>query len=149
MHKTEISKVKAREIFDSRGNPTLSATIMLEDGSVGDAAVHGAHILPYGTLSEQARRLAGRGEYRLALSFLMQSLLRRLGDLDVLKLHRSKTNGEYVREFPSGSPCKDDFGRFVLAFDVEIYGGRPSGRLAFDRMSSMSERIISNVVQGP
>jgi len=36
---TTIVQVEAIEILDSRGNPTLSATIMLEDGSVGEAAV--------------------------------------------------------------------------------------------------------------
>ena len=35
----EIVDVKAREILDSRGNPTLEAEVMLADGSVGRAAV--------------------------------------------------------------------------------------------------------------
>ena len=39
MHKTEISKVRAREIFDSRGNPTVEVDITLQDGSFGRAAV--------------------------------------------------------------------------------------------------------------
>ena len=36
---TTIVQVEALEILDSRGNPTLSATVMLEDGSFGEAAV--------------------------------------------------------------------------------------------------------------
>src|SRR5512134_2175810 len=36
---TEIISVSAREILDSRGNPTLEATVVLEDYSVGRAAV--------------------------------------------------------------------------------------------------------------
>jgi enolase len=39
VHKTEISKVRAREIFDSRGNPTVEVDITLQDGSFGRAAV--------------------------------------------------------------------------------------------------------------
>ena len=35
----KISQVKAREILDSRGNPTVEVDIVLEDGSVGRAAV--------------------------------------------------------------------------------------------------------------
>ena len=35
----EIIDVYAREILDSRGNPTLEAEVTLEDGSVGRAAV--------------------------------------------------------------------------------------------------------------
>jgi enolase len=36
---TAISKVHAREIFDSRGNPTVEVDITLQDGSFGRAAV--------------------------------------------------------------------------------------------------------------
>ena len=36
---TKISKVKAREILDSRGNPTVEVDILLEDGTLGRAAV--------------------------------------------------------------------------------------------------------------
>jgi enolase len=34
----KIAQVKAREILDSRGNPTVEATVVLEDGSCGVAA---------------------------------------------------------------------------------------------------------------
>ncbi len=34
-----ITHVEGREILDSRGNPTLEATVILEDGSVGEAMV--------------------------------------------------------------------------------------------------------------
>ncbi len=36
---TTIIHVEAREILDSRGNPTVEATVVLEDGSCGEAAV--------------------------------------------------------------------------------------------------------------
>ena len=36
---TTIAKIHAREILDSRGNPTLEADVTLSDGSVGRAAV--------------------------------------------------------------------------------------------------------------
>ncbi|HEY8209507.1 MAG TPA: phosphopyruvate hydratase, partial [Myxococcaceae bacterium] len=36
---TEIVNVRAREILDSRGNPTVEVEVALEDGSVGRAAV--------------------------------------------------------------------------------------------------------------
>ena len=34
-----IAQILAREILDSRGNPTLEAEVTLTDGSVGRAAV--------------------------------------------------------------------------------------------------------------
>jgi enolase len=39
MKKNTIAQVSAREILDSRGNPTVEAVVMLGDGSVGKAAV--------------------------------------------------------------------------------------------------------------
>ena len=34
-----ISSIKAREILDSRGNPTIEADVVLDSGSVGTACV--------------------------------------------------------------------------------------------------------------
>ena len=34
-----ISDIRAREILDSRGNPTIEADVLLESGAVGTAAV--------------------------------------------------------------------------------------------------------------
>ncbi|MEK7644549.1 MAG: phosphopyruvate hydratase [Patescibacteria group bacterium] len=39
MKKSAIAKVMAREILDSRGNPTVEATVVLVDGTTGTAAV--------------------------------------------------------------------------------------------------------------
>jgi enolase len=36
---TEIAQIRAREILDSRGNPTVEADVVLADGSLGRAAV--------------------------------------------------------------------------------------------------------------
>ncbi len=35
-----ILDVNAREILDSRANPTVEVEVLLEDGSIGRAAVH-------------------------------------------------------------------------------------------------------------
>ena len=37
--KSNIKKIIAREIIDSRGNPTLEVDVMLESGALGRAAV--------------------------------------------------------------------------------------------------------------
>ncbi|TRZ78341.1 phosphopyruvate hydratase [bacterium] len=39
MKKTKIKNINAREILDSRGNPTLEVTVKLKDGNVGIAGV--------------------------------------------------------------------------------------------------------------
>ena len=35
----KITNVKGRQIFDSRGNPTVEAEVILQDGSIGTAIV--------------------------------------------------------------------------------------------------------------
>ena len=39
MNKPQIVRCCAREILDSRGNPTIEATVFLSDGTVGVASV--------------------------------------------------------------------------------------------------------------
>ena len=34
---TKIANIKAREVLDSRGNPTVEADVILEDGTLGRA----------------------------------------------------------------------------------------------------------------
>ena len=36
---SKISKIKARQIFDSRGNPTVEVDVVTEDGVLGRAVV--------------------------------------------------------------------------------------------------------------
>ena len=36
---TIIKKIKARQVIDSRGNPTVEADVILQDGSIGRAIV--------------------------------------------------------------------------------------------------------------
>src|SRR5882762_6988554 len=49
MAKSSISKVVAREILDSRGNPTIEVDVRLEGGALGRAAVpSGASTGEYG-----------------------------------------------------------------------------------------------------
>ena len=38
---TSIEFIDAREILDSRGNPTVEVDVVLDDGSVGRAALYG------------------------------------------------------------------------------------------------------------
>ena len=63
-----IKKVKAREILDSRGNPTVEADVILENGIIGRAAVpSGASTGKYEALElrdKRKRRYKGKGVER-------------------------------------------------------------------------------------
>ena len=71
---TWIKEVRAREILDSRGNPTVEAEVFLADGSVGRAAVpSGASTGEYEALElrdGQERRYQGKGVQAAHLSVL-------------------------------------------------------------------------------
>lgn len=60
----QITKITAREIFDSRGTPTVEADVLLSDGSMGRAAVpSGASTGEYEAveLRDGGSRLSGKG----------------------------------------------------------------------------------------
>lgn len=64
MVKTTIKKITAREILDSRGNPTVEATVLLTNGSKGTAAVpSGASTGTHEALElrDKAKRYGGKG----------------------------------------------------------------------------------------
>ena len=65
MVKPQIIKCSGREILDSRGNPTVEATVMLSDGSIGIASVpSGASTGIYEACEKRdgdAKRYGGRG----------------------------------------------------------------------------------------
>lgn len=64
MLRSAIKKITAREILDSRGNPTVEATVILEDGSWGVAAVpSGASTGTYEALElrDGSKRYGGKG----------------------------------------------------------------------------------------
>ena len=63
-HMKKITKVLAREILDSRGNPTVEVDLMLADGSFGRAAVpSGASTGSYEAveLRDGEKRYGGKG----------------------------------------------------------------------------------------
>ena len=61
----EIVDVMAREILDSRGNPTVEVEVTLDDGTVGRAAVPSGreashrHSIPPPRRKRHPRRIAG------------------------------------------------------------------------------------------
>ncbi|MBN1347706.1 MAG: DUF4129 domain-containing protein [Phycisphaerae bacterium] len=109
----------------------------------------GGGSLSYEELDAMMRRFAEQGAFRDAVSAMMAALLRWLDLTDVLRLHQSKTNGDYVREFPAELPARDEFRRFVLDFERTVYGGAPCDRLAYQELSGVFEQIRGHVQPKP
>src|SRR5713226_9631172 len=86
MAATEISGIKAREILDSRGNPTVEVDVYLSGGAMGRAAVPsgastGAHEAVE-LRDGDPKRYGGKGVAR-AVSNVEGEIARRLRDFDV------------------------------------------------------------------
>ena len=64
---TAIVNVVAREILDSRGNPTVEVDVVLEDGSMGRAAVPSGRVDGHARGGRAARR--GQGAIMAARAF--------------------------------------------------------------------------------
>ena len=95
-------------------------------------------------LLEMMRRAAASGDYSKAASLAMLALLRWLSDRKIVHLHDSKTNGDYVREYPVELYSRDLFHRFVLAFDATVYGHRACGQQDYQTLSTLFHQIRSD-----
>jgi hypothetical protein len=98
-------------------------------------------------LWQRSTELAQRGAFREAMGVLSLALLRKLESLQVLRFHKSKTNGEYVREYPPQRAGRREFARFVATFERSIYGGRAVPEQTHRTMSALAERIIQDASQ--
>lgn len=71
----------------------------------------------------EAERLAASGDYMGAAHALYQAVLRRLSATERVRIHVSKTSGDYARELRRrGSPLATPFQRFGRRFDRVVFG---------------------------
>ncbi|MBN2313500.1 MAG: hypothetical protein JXM79_06190, partial [Sedimentisphaerales bacterium] len=70
-----------------------------DPGKPGSEAVT---ITSFDELYKMAQALAEKEAFYDAISVLMVAMLRLLDSIGTLHFHESKTNGDYVREYPSG-----------------------------------------------
>jgi hypothetical protein len=105
--------------------------------------------LSFEQLWDKSRELAQRGAYRDAAGVLLLALLRRLDASRVLRFHASKTNGEYLREYPGQTPGRPQFAEFVDAFERSVYGGVEVPKQTYETMNSLAERVANDAVPKP
>ena len=71
----------------------------------------------------ESERLASQGDYMGAAHALYQAVLRRLAATERIRVHASKTSGDYVRELRRrGSPLARHFQAFGRRFDRVVFG---------------------------
>ncbi|HET7767517.1 MAG TPA: phosphopyruvate hydratase [Chloroflexota bacterium] len=87
MRSSLIELIRAREILDSRGNPTVEVDVRLQDGSLGRAAVpSGASTGAYEAVELRdgdKKRYAGKGVQK-AVDFVNEEIAARLEEQDAL-----------------------------------------------------------------
>jgi hypothetical protein len=71
----------------------------------------------------ESERLAAAGDYMAAAHALYQAVIRRIAASERIRLHASKTSGDYVRDLRRrGSPLAPAFLRFGRRFDRVVFG---------------------------
>jgi hypothetical protein len=90
--------------------------------------VHFAESVTYEQLAARIAELVRSGAFREAVGLMMAALVLWLERGELLRFHPSKTNGEYVREYPPQRPGRGEFRQFAVALDAVTYGsGRCDG----------------------
>ncbi|HHJ17418.1 MAG TPA: phosphopyruvate hydratase, partial [Gammaproteobacteria bacterium] len=114
---SNITDVRGREILDSRGNPTVEADVVLEDGSIGRAAV------PSGasTGSREAVELRDGDASR----YLGKGVLKAVANV----------NGE-IRDAVTGMDAADQAGLDTKM--IELDGSDNKGRLGANALLAVS-----------
>lgn len=71
----------------------------------------------------EAESFAAAGDYMAAAHALYQAVIRRLAATERIRLHASKTSGDYVRDLRRrGSPAVSSFQAFGRRFDRVVFG---------------------------
>jgi hypothetical protein len=98
-------------------------------------------------LYRTAQALAEKGAFSEAIGVMMVALLRLLDSAGIVRFHESKTNGDYVREYPSGFTGRNEFRKFVLVAERAVYGHFPCDHQTYWQMNSLMECIRSRATR--
>lgn len=92
-------------------------------------------------------RLAGEGRFREAIGVMLLVLVRWLDRQGLVEFHHSKTNGEYVGEFPRQHAGREAFAGFVNLCDGAVYSASPCSRQDYRRLEAAIAQVRSHVDQ--
>ncbi len=108
------------------------------ESSVSDGAIK---ITSFAQLHRMAQELAAKGAFREAISTMTAALLHWLDSMNIVSFHESKTNGEYIREYPTDYSGLNEFRRFILMSEQTLYGSFSGDRQIYHNMNSLMECI--------
>lgn len=85
-------------------------------------------------MQDEARRLAGIGNYSLAIVYLYSHMLVRLTEARRIQLSKGKTNRQYLRELRSDPELWKFFSRAIGQFEQSYFGNHPPSPAMFDAL---------------
>ncbi|MBN1972253.1 MAG: hypothetical protein JW787_01340 [Sedimentisphaerales bacterium] len=104
-------------------------------------------ITSFTELYKMAQEFAGNGAFREAVSTISAALLYWLDSVNIVSFHESKTNGDYIREYPSDYTGRDAFRKFICISEQNIYGSLRSDNQTYNQMNSLMEHIQNCVAR--
>ena len=110
--------------------------------AAADAAARRAMETDVDRLLAMARDCAGRGEFADAVDFSHAALLRRLDHEGLIRLHRARTNGDYVRDLRANAELHGPVRDALRRVDRAQFGTEPPQRSTFE---DIFERILAIV----
>jgi len=90
-----------------------------------------------------AERLAAQGDYTAAAHLLYRGLTERLAAADQIRLHPSKTSGDYARELRvRGFPAHNEFRQFGRRYDHVIFGTGTCDAATYAVLREHATRVV-------
>lgn len=116
----KIKKITVREILDSRGNPTIECTVILEDGKTGTASCpSGVSVGTYEAIElrdNDPQRLHGMGVLK-AMENIIQTIAPKLTDIEVTEQGKI----DYIMISLDGTKNKEKLGaNAILAVSLAV-----------------------------
>jgi len=84
---------------------------------------------------DESQRLAGQGNYALAIVYLYSHMLVRLTEARRIQLSKGKTNRTYLRELRSDPELWKFFNRAIVQFEQSYFGDHPPSPAQFEAIS--------------
>ncbi len=98
---------------------------------------------------DDAEQLAASGRFTEAAHVLYAALLSAIGRRGHVRLHPSKTIGDYLRELRRGSPSMvDRFREFARTYELVIYGLGECDRERYTRLRSLALPLVQGAGAG-
>lgn len=124
----------------AREAPPEAEPLLEEDEALPDVPN-----LPSADLLAAAKEALGTGNAGEAVLLARGAALRRLGEQSRLRLHRSRTDREYVRALRKEPEAQQDLRDVVGAVEHHRWGGDPLGVERAQRALAAAERLLATV----